>query len=169
MTFTAKKEFENVAELAMFRSPAGFFDLDKMKPCRTKGLYEKLIKRVDGELRKVPKLDQLELYQVFKFVDVFGKETGWVSEQLHIVAVLSFCARLIEKSKYTYDPRIIKTINELVHHFYNGKDFKEEDCKSGDEGEVIWIKLMKEHPEFDEFLMNESAPISKETLNNLKE
>ena len=130
----------HTAELALIRAVPEL-TLGKLKPCRTRGLFNNLQKAVDKDLAYLPKLNQEGVDELESLIKGFLTDIGWMGKQKHTGTHLSFCAGIIENSQFKFNRRITESITNLVCHLEKGNDFKYNSCVSGENAAEKWNEL----------------------------
>ena len=133
----------HLSELALIRAIPDL-TIGTLKPSRKKALFLQLQKAVDKDLRKFPPQSEANLDKVWRIVQEFGKQTGWLNQTRHIGTLFSFCLEIIEKSNFKFNPTISEIINKIISHLETGKDFKYSSCWAGSLAYEKWEGLFKE-------------------------
>ena len=126
------------AELALIRALPDFV-CDDLKPGRLKGLYKKLVKAVNKEWDRYPKLSLNEEIAVNKNLIEFGVLTGWQGKKRHHITYVSFIAFFADRHTL-----INPIINDIVDYFERGNNLKQVCCRAGLTAFEKWEKLWKE-------------------------
>jgi hypothetical protein len=134
---------ERLMELALVRAVPDQH-IEHMRPCRLRGLYERLIKAVDRDLARMPRPTDADIIKIGRRIERFGMDTGWLNETRHTGTLMSFCADMIERSTFDHNPRILETINEIILHMENGGDLKTSCCWAGSVAADKWMDIKKE-------------------------
>ncbi len=132
---------ERMMELALVRAIPEL-TVGKLKHSRLNGLYTRLQKEVDKDLARLPRPTKSEIYRIADRVNGFGKDTGWLGQQRHVSTLLSFCAEMIESSRFPHNPRIIATINEIIAHLEQAGDLPAASCWAGSVAAEKWQKVI---------------------------
>ena len=112
---------------------------DAHEKSRLAGLQRKLQKFSASELRDIRRtMTDSDTDSLIKHITEWGNQTGWLNNKKAIGTLLSFIAELIEKSQFEYNPKIMKTVNELISHLENGKEFKIQSCWAGSLAAERW-------------------------------
>ena len=135
--------YTRLMELALVRAVPDQH-VNGMKPCRLRGLYQRLVKEVDKDLVKQPRPSDSDIRQIAKKIERFGEETGWLNENRHVGTIFSFCADMLERSVFPHNPRILETVNLIVEHLENGGDLKTACCWAGTIAAEKWSILTHE-------------------------
>jgi len=133
---------ERLMELALVRAVPDQH-APHMKPCRLRGLYERLIRDVDRDLAKLPRPTDAEIRKIGRRIERFGMDTGWLGQERHTGTILSFCAEMLETSPYPHNPGILKTVNEIILHMENIGDLKTACCWAGSVAAEKWYEGVK--------------------------
>ncbi|NCC53852.1 MAG: hypothetical protein EOM20_21970 [Spartobacteria bacterium] len=132
---------KRMMELALVRAIPDL-TIGELKPSRLKGLYERLQREVDQDLARLPRPSQSEIYRIADRVNEFGRATGWLGQQRHVSTLLSFCAEMIENSRFNHNPKILETINDIIAHLESGKDLPAATFWAGSLAAEKWRELM---------------------------
>jgi len=129
-------------ELALCRAVPDL-TLGTIKPSRLLNLYTRLQKEVDRDLARLPRPSWTDIRHIERRIMEFGKTTGWLNKQRHVGTLLSFCAEMLENSRYAHNPRILETINDIIEHLENGGDLKTICCWAGSVACEKWMEVTK--------------------------
>lgn len=133
----------HTAELALIYSvPTITNAAEKSRLCN---LLKRLQKYAQKDLNKKPFLTNMELSKIIEKIQSWGNETGWLNDKKHVGTLLSFCADMIENSKFKFHPRILETINDIIAHLEAGGDFKYQSCWAGSLAAERWEKMFDTH------------------------
>ena len=133
---------KRTAELALIRSVPDL-TLGTLPPSRLKGLFERLQKHVDKDLRRRPRITEDELAVLRVKLDEFSQATGWNRNPKHIGTLLSFCLEIIERSEFKFNQGITEVINQIIAHLEDGKDFHYPSCWGGEVAYNKWEDIWK--------------------------
>jgi hypothetical protein len=111
---------------------------DAHEKSRLAGLQRKLQDLSAKELGKLHQMTHTERLDIIEHIEDWGNQTGWLNNKKSIGTLLSFIAELIEKSQFEYNPKILQTVNELIAHLENGKEFKIQSCWAGSLAAERW-------------------------------
>ncbi len=132
----------HTAELALIHAVPMLSDAHDKS--RLSGLQRTLQRLAAKELGKLRYITDTEMEKIIAHITEWGKATGWLDSKKHTGTLLSFIAGMIESSKFTYNPRIMETINDLIAHLEAGNNFKIQSCWSGSIAAEKWNGLFKE-------------------------
>jgi hypothetical protein len=111
---------------------------DAHEKSRLAGLQRELQKLAGDCLGNISGMTHFERLVISDHIAEWGKITGWLNNKKTIGTLLSFVAELIEKSQFKYNPKIMKTVNELISHLEAGKEFKITSCWAGSLAAEKW-------------------------------
>jgi len=134
---------ERLMELALVRAVPDQH-IEHMRPCRLRGLYERLIKAVDRDLARMPRPTDADIIKIGRRIERFGMDTGWLDQERHTGTLMSFCCDMIERSTFNHNPRILETINEIIQHMEAKGDLKTACCWAGRVAADKWMDIKKE-------------------------
>ena len=130
-----------LAELTLIEAIPGF--TGEIAPQKTKGLLSDLIKYADRDARGLPQLSDTDAHKTIEIVRQFGENSGWLDQKKDMATMLSFAAAMIENSPNDFNPKIIKTISELILHFEDGKKLSQACLWGGELAAERWEKLFE--------------------------
>jgi len=107
---------KKLSELALIRALPDFI-IGKLKPGRLKNKCDRLIRLIDAEIIKIPKITTKDAYDVKLRMQEFGKRTGWENKERHVVTLVSFHLAMIEESEFEYDPKIGQYLTDIFDYF----------------------------------------------------
>ena len=131
-----------ITELALIRAIPDL-TIGTLKPSKTLGLFKRLQKNVDKDLRLLPVPTESDKDRIWERVQEFGQVTGWLGQKKHTGTLVSFCIEIIETSALRFNPGILKTLNEIIEHFERGKDLKVQSCWAGAMAAEKWKGLFE--------------------------
>ncbi len=137
-----KKQIK-LAELSLIRAIPDMSVVD-LKNGRLKGLYARLTKAVDKDLKDITKATRQDLAGCRKLVFGFLKLTGWEDNHKHIFTLLSFCSLMLEESQFRYNPNIQTVINELFGFIEQREKVKPICCWAGANAVDKWNIILED-------------------------
>jgi len=136
-------QYRKLSELALIRSIPDM-TIGTLKPSRKKGLFLRMQKAVDKDIRDLPKPSDDDLSKIWETIEEFGRQTGWLNQTRHIGTLFSFCLEIIERSEFEFNPDIVSIINDIINHLEDGKDFLYQSCWAGGLAAKKWEGLFDE-------------------------
>ena len=137
-----RPELRHISELALIRAIPDL-TIGDLKPSRKKGLFLRLQREVEKDLALLPIPSQYDLDSIWDNIELFGKKTGWLNETRHVGTLFSFCLEIIENSEFKFRPSITETINDIVSHLEDGKNFFMPSCWAGSSAYEKWESLFE--------------------------
>ena len=131
---------ERLMELALVLSVPDQ-NIDSMRPSRLRGKYMQLRDVIYKDLLKTVNPAPADIDKIWKKIDRFGRETGWLHETRHVGTIFSLCAEMLENSKHPHNPRILEIVNEVIEHLEAGGHLKTACCWAGGRAAEIWEGL----------------------------
>lgn len=107
------------------------------------GLQRRLQKRAYKQLAFLPDLTKEEEDIMYALFMKWGDATGWKKKK-HIGSLASFCAVMLEQSRYPQDPGLFEILTEIVDHLINGKQFYPASAASGLLAAEKWQNIVNE-------------------------
>ena len=108
---------------------------------RLAGLQRKLQKLIMPDLMTLPNMGTEEAAYVDEHIEGWLKKIGWWGNAAHLGSLISFCLDMLEKSPFTYNPRILETLLQIAEHLENGKELSYENIQAGTVIADSWQKI----------------------------
>lgn len=90
---------------------------------RLAGLQRKLQKLVLPDLGQIPGVTNKDIVFIDNQVEAWFKKVGWWRNPQQVSTLISFAMDVIEESPFKYNPRIIKTLEDIAVHLDNKGEF----------------------------------------------
>lgn len=103
----------------------------KTEKGRMKNLLWKLAEAADGELARMKKMTKKDKAEIAETLLRFGKESGWELKPKALPTHLSLFADNLESANYTFNPKILVYINQIVEHLEQADRVHMASCWAG--------------------------------------
>lgn len=117
------KAVRKLAELGIMRALPKVKADDIMQNGRLLSRIMKLENTCTAEMKAVKDGSNLYLQQkpvIQKLLTIFGEITGWLSPDVHLCVGATFCLKIVEASKFDYDPKIKETLEDIIDYYKRG-------------------------------------------------
>ena len=136
-----KKSLKKTTEIALIYAMTDFTETPMVG--RLSAMAKRLRKLSYKELERLPDFNDDELEQARELLKRFEKESGWKGKGRHIATLASFGLEILERSEFSFSPRIRETLIDIVDHFDRAGKVPGPSFWSGGLAAEKWIKIME--------------------------
>ena len=135
-----KKSLKKTTEIALIYAITDFTGTPLEG--RLKGMAKRLRKLTYKELEKLPHFNDIELAEAEKLLKQFEVVSGWKGKGRHIATLASFGLEILERSEFSFNPRIREALIDIVDHFDRAGKVPGPSFWSGAVAAEKWIKIL---------------------------